>query len=84
LPPDPPCDVNDSGEVVGTADTSGNGGSVAHAFSWTQAGGMIDLGTLGGIISGARAVNDSVQVVGTFLTSANDIERAIVWQTPGP
>src|SRR5262245_58497359 len=32
--------VNNQGQVVGTLGT--------HAFSWTQAGGIVDLGTLGG------------------------------------
>src|SRR4051794_12756852 len=34
--------VNDAGQVVGQSDTSAG---ELHAFSWTQAGGMIDLGT---------------------------------------
>jgi probable HAF family extracellular repeat protein len=38
--------VNDHGEVIGTSNLAGDTG--AHAFLWTQSGGMIDLGTLGG------------------------------------
>ena len=34
--------VNNSGQVVGVSDISGN----RHAFSWTRQGGMVDLGTL--------------------------------------
>ena len=41
----------------------------SHAFSWTPAGGMVDLGTLGGTCSDATAVNASGQVVG-FSTTA--------------
>src|SRR5438046_8558798 len=37
--------VNNSGQVVGTSSTAGGKN---RAFSWTAAGGMIDLGTLGG------------------------------------
>lgn len=51
-----PVAVDDDGQVVGT--------SGAHAFMWTPAGGMIDLGTLGGRYSGAVAINDLGQVVG--------------------
>src|SRR5947207_4028599 len=51
--------VNASGQVVGES-SSGDG---IRAFSWTAAGGMVDLGTLGGD-SVAFAVNASGQVVG--------------------
>ena len=34
-----------------------------HAFSWTGAGGMVDLGTLGGM-SRADGVNQTGEVVG--------------------
>ena len=54
--------MNDGGQVVGISTTAGN--AATHAFSWTQAGGMVDLGTLGGSYSYAIAVNDSGQVVG--------------------
>ena len=40
--------VNDSGQVVGGSQTASGAN---HAFLWTQAGGMVDLGTLGGTFS---------------------------------
>jgi probable HAF family extracellular repeat protein len=52
--------VNGSGQVVGYSRTAGDAES--HAFSWTQKGGMIDLG--GGYFSEAVAVNDGGHVVG--------------------
>src|SRR6267143_2084687 len=51
-----PTAVNDRGQVVGYSDTAD--GHV-HAFSWTEADGMIDLG-----IGEANAVNDRGEVVG--------------------
>src|SRR5919201_330131 len=37
--------VSDNGQVVGSSNTASG---QTHAFSWTQAGGMVDLGTLPG------------------------------------
>jgi probable HAF family extracellular repeat protein len=68
--------VNDSGQIVGSSSISGDAES--HAFSWTATGGMIDLGTLGGIASSARAVNASGQVVGAAAT-ADDELHAFSW-----
>ena len=50
------ADVNSAGMVVGQ---SGD-----RAFVWTKTGGMRDLGTLGGIRSGADHVTEAGQVVG--------------------
>src|SRR5262245_5331753 len=54
--------INDSGQIVGGSLIGPQGPE--HAFSWTPAGGMIDLGTLGGNFARAYAVNASGQVVG--------------------
>ena len=51
-------DINDAGQVVGSAFTSGN---VEHAFLWTPGQGMRDLGN---VWSYATAVNNAGQVVG--------------------
>ena len=53
--------ITDAGQVVGSSSLAGD--AITHAFSWTAAGGMIDLGTLDDY-STAFAVNDGGQVVG--------------------
>src|SRR5262245_24796014 len=73
--------INQAGHVAGY-ETSTAGG--LHAFLWRN-GAMTDLGTLGGAISYAFAVNDSDQVVGTSQTGAldangNPIFHAFLWQ----
>jgi len=41
----------------------------AHAFRWTEAGGMQDMGALGGPDSAASFVNQRGQIAGEFFTS---------------
>jgi probable HAF family extracellular repeat protein len=58
--------INDSGVVVGWS-TRVNG--TGYAFSWTQAGGMIDLNTLhplnsGWVLMEANGINDRCQITG--------------------
>jgi len=62
-------DVNDRGEVVGFAETRAG---QPHAFLWTAADGMRDLGTLGGTVSMALAINNRTEVVGSS-------GRAFLW-----
>ena len=60
------CDINDSSQVVGYADTAdGN----THAFLYAD-GKMIDLGTLGGAESWAKGINATAQVVGSAHTAS--------------
>jgi probable HAF family extracellular repeat protein len=72
--------LNRNGQVVGRSETAPY---AQHAFSWTHAGGMVDLGTLGGAASTAYAVNDRGQVVGSA-ELADGTSHAVVWapQTP--
>jgi probable HAF family extracellular repeat protein len=73
--------VNDAGQVVGSSATAGDAGH--HAFSWTAAGGMIDLGTFGGSHSYANAVNDTGQVVGVSFTAGDASAHAFSWTVAG-
>jgi probable HAF family extracellular repeat protein len=68
------------GQVVGTATTpSGE----LHAFSWTAAGGMVDLGTLRpGDYSSATAVHAG-QVVGTSQSPSGGPTHAFSWTAAG-
>src|SRR5690242_18963680 len=68
--------VNTSGMVVGSSERQSGG---SHAFAWTLAGGMVDLGTLPGTYSSqAVAVDDDGMVVG-FVTNAANISSAFAW-----
>jgi probable HAF family extracellular repeat protein len=56
--------MNADGEVVGLSETDGG---VPHVFSWTQAGGIVDVGIVG---SQAIYVNSSGQIAGTVRAHA--------------
>jgi probable HAF family extracellular repeat protein len=73
-----PHAINKQGQVVGYSDLRGNANF--HAFLWTRATGMQDLGTLtGGVNSLANAINDEGDVVGVSL-DANFNPRAFLWE----
>ena len=66
--------VSELGHVVGISETPF---SLPHAFLWTEAGGMRDLGTLA-YLSQALDVNDYGEVVGLSQNAAGD-ERPFLW-----
>jgi probable HAF family extracellular repeat protein len=68
--------VNDSGVIVGDSEF----GFTTHAFRYTDAGGMKDLGSLSSL-SSAAAVNASGAVAG-FSNRPDSIRRAVRW-APG-
>ncbi|MEM6571135.1 MAG: hypothetical protein AAF957_22175 [Planctomycetota bacterium] len=71
----------DGGVVVGGYRNPA--GSETHAFRWTAAGGLQDLGTLGGDFAVAQAVSsDGAVVVGTSTIPSGE-SRAFVWTASG-
>jgi probable HAF family extracellular repeat protein len=70
--------INDLGQVVGSSDLAGD--TTFHAFLWTSAAGMKDLGTLpGDAASSAAAINERGHVVGISLDQ-NFNPHAFLWQ----
>jgi probable HAF family extracellular repeat protein len=73
--------INNSGQVAGWAE---NSSQERHAFSWTDGGGMEDLGTLseGAGSYEAREVNNAGQVIGDYQTTSGST-RAFAWTQGG-
>jgi probable HAF family extracellular repeat protein len=68
-------DMNEAGQVTGESETADG---AIHAYFWTAAGGMVDLGVLPGQeYSEALALNDAGQVVG------HSAGRAFSWTEAG-
>ncbi len=68
--------INDSSQVVGYSNTTGN--AATHATLWNGTT-MIDLGTLGGTSSQASDINNSGQVVGWSYSAGNTVALATLW-----
>ena len=66
--------MNDVGQVVGTADVPGG---ATHAFLWTAAGGMIDLGDLGGSVTAVVDIDADGLVAGQAEVAG--VRRAFGW-----
>jgi len=62
--------INDSGQIVGK--------SANHAFLWEN-GVMTDLGTLGGNLSAANAINNRGQVAGESSTASGEM-HGFLWE----
>lgn len=78
--------VSNAGLVVGWSETWAGEDSLgpAHAVVWSPAGSAYqpaqDLGTLGGLVSRASAVNDLGEVVG-WSHDAGGVVRAFLWSS---
>ncbi len=71
--------VNDSGVIVGESDTAVAVGTAVHAFVCPNGPGSLqDLGTLGGRVSSAYAINSAGLVVGYAVNSSN-VSRAFLY-----
>jgi probable HAF family extracellular repeat protein len=79
--------INRAGQVVGASGFS-TLQQPYHAIEWTQAGGMVDLGTLGGpscsnCLSFATAINSGGLIVGESNVLGPDPPRAVRWSATG-
>lgn len=72
-------DINNSGEVVGGADAVVMGNETSHAFLWTAATKMQDLGVVGGdFYSVALGINNGGQIVGLSVNQNFTALRAFI------
>jgi len=75
--------INDLGDVVGNS-TISDSNRFTHAFVWTSARGMRDIGTLGGNNSWAWGINNHRQVVGySSLAGDDNVIHAFLWTSAG-
>jgi probable HAF family extracellular repeat protein len=77
-----PTDINERGEVVGFSDLPGDAPDAPnfHAFYWSKATGMIDLGTYpGDVYSEALGINKDGQIVGESCSAGFAVCRAVIF-----
>ena len=76
--------INDVGQVVGSSGLCSNTSippapNSPHAVLWDKDGTVTDLGSLGGAINGASAINNRGQVVGIALSPADGTVHGFLW-----
>ena len=76
-----PDKINASGQVIGFSLTASNDFRYAQGFSWTLAGGLVDM-TLGGAASSVSGISASGQVVGASSTPSG-APHAFAWTNAG-
>ena len=72
--------INERREVVGFGEPCP--GCPAHGFYWSEATGMIDMGTFGGVSSTAFDIDGHGRVTGTYVT-ADSVQHAFLWTLAG-
>ena len=77
-----PSSINADGDVVGYSGDA-SGGSVTQAFLYSDRGGMIALGTLGGRQTLANDVNDNGAIVGDALPPASSLHAFLYTPASG-
>lgn len=68
--------INNLGEVVGNF---GPDHTQQRVFLWSRVGGLEDLGTLGGSVAQAVAINDGGEVVGVSFVAGSNALHAFRW-----
>jgi probable HAF family extracellular repeat protein len=75
-----PNGMNNSGQVVGVSNTTGD--QAGHAFLWDQHQypQLRDLGTVGGSSSGASWINDAGEIVGSATNPSDTEWHPFLWK----
>lgn len=77
--------INAQGTIVGWMSTTSGSMNPRHAFKWVGSTyAKTDLGTLGGVISYAKDVNDVGHIVGSSQTAGSSNYHAVRWTGAAP